>query len=92
MKMYVFSEYLCGKNLIATDCNENQLKALLDTVISNEKNGIGGESFSKVAERMYPNNCFVEIGYSDRDGFEFIDELECTFIYNNSSIDILKVQ
>ena len=78
-RLLILGENYGGSVLVLTDLTNEQLKTVLVEIVEGIENGVG-ETSEEIAERLFYDCLYKELGDTENSGFDWIRDLETTFL------------
>ena len=91
VRLLVLSEDYGGSLLTMTDCNNDELKKILDRAEQNDENGIG-QTVTEICNELFPDRFMLEIGCSEEKEYENITDLDTEVIVRTNYLDFSVVR
>lgn len=84
-RLLVLTEDYSGSLLTMTDCNNDELKKILDQAEENLENNIG-KSLTEICKELFTNRFMLEIGCSEESDYAYITDLNTEVIATSDTL------
>ena len=91
MRLLVLKEDYCGSLLTMSDCENEELKQILERAEINAENNVG-QTLTEICKELFPDKFRLEIGCTDERDYERITELGAEPIIWTDTLTFFVVQ